>query len=72
MDLDRNLCIICQENTTEPLKCPLHNPIASSDQTGPYESFLANVQQFREVNALPTLIFFEADECAASFSMHNA
>ena len=72
MDLDWNLCIICQENTTEPLKCPLHNPIASSDQTGPYESFSANVQQFREVNALPTPIFFEADECAASFSMHNA
>ena len=72
MDLDWNLCIICQENTMEPLKCPLHNPIARGDQTGPYELFLANVGQFRAFNALPTPIFFEADESAASFAMHNA
>ena len=72
MDLDWNLCIICQENTMEPLKCPLHNPIARGDQTGPYELFLANVGQFRAFNVLPTHIFFEADESAASFAMHNA
>ena len=71
MDLDWNLCIICQKNTTEPLKCPLHNPIASGDQTGPYESFLANVGQFRSINALPTPIFFEHHESAESFAMHN-
>ena len=72
MDLDWNLCIICQENTMEPLKCPLHNPIARGDQTGPYELFLANVGQFRAFNALPTPISFEADESAVSFAMHNA
>ena len=72
MDLDWNLCIICQEDTNEPLKCPLHNPIASGDQTGPYESFLANVVQFRTINALPTPVFFEANVSAASFAMHNA
>ena len=55
MDLDWNLC---QKNTTKPLKCPLRNPIASGDQTGPYESFLINVGQFRTINALPTPIFF--------------
>ena len=65
MDLDWNLCIICQENTIEPLKCPLDNPIAGGDQTGPYEMFLANVGHFRAINALPTPIFFEADESAA-------
>ena len=72
MGLDWSLCIICQKDTTEPLKCPLHNPIASGDQTGPYESFLANVGQFRTINALPTPIFFEPHENAESFAKHNA
>ena len=71
MDLDWNLCIICQKNTTEPLKCPLHNPIASGDQTGPYESFLTNVGQSETINALPTPVFFEPDESAQSFTMHS-
>ena len=71
MDLDWNLCIICQESTAEPLKCPLHNPIAKGDQTRLYELFLANVNQFRTMNALPTPIFFEPNESAATFVMHN-
>ena len=57
LHLDRNLCIIFQKNTTEPLKCLLYNPIASGDQTGRYESFLANVGQFWAISALPTPIF---------------
>ena len=56
----------------KPLKCPLHNPIVSDDQTGPYESFLANVGQFQALNALPTPILFEAGETAATFAKHNA
>ncbi len=31
-----------------------------------------SVSQFRELNALPTPIHFEANESAASFAMHNA
>ncbi len=72
MDLDWNLCSICQEKTNEPLKCPLDNPITSRDPNAPYESFLAKVSQFRELNALPTPIHFEANESAVSFAMHNA
>ena len=59
MDLDWNLCIICQENTTEPLKCTLHNPIASGDQTGPYELFLAKIGQFLAINVLQLPSFFK-------------
>jgi len=57
-----SICITCQENTTEPLKFPLHNSIAGGDQMGTYESFLANVGQFQELNALSTPDFFKADE----------
>jgi len=37
-----------------------------------YESFLANLGQFREMNALQTPIFFKADESAVSLAMQNA
>ena len=57
MEVDWNMCIICQQKTTEPLKCPLQSPI-NVDKTEAYRSFLANVEQFRALNALPTAIYF--------------
>jgi len=62
--MDWNLCIICQENRAEPLKCP--------DKTGPYHTFLANVKEFQAIYSLPTPINFGPNEYAASFIMHNA
>ena len=62
---------ICQKNTTEPLNCPLHNPIASGDQTGSYETFLADVGQFQAINAFPNSHLFQPDESAQRFAMHN-
>ena len=50
----------------------MHNPITKGDQNRPYESFLANVNQFRMMNALPTPIFFEPNESATTFVMHSA
>ncbi len=38
------------------------------DKTAAYRSFLANVEQFRALNALSTTIYFGSDESAASFS----
>jgi len=32
---------------------------------------LAYVGMFQEMNALPTPVFFKADESAASLAMHN-
>ena len=58
-------CIICQQETVEPLKCPLQDPGTSEDKTEAYWSFLANVEQFQVIGALPTNIYFE-NESAAS------
>ena len=71
MELDWNLCIICQQNITEPLKCPLQCP-GTSDKTDAYKSFLMNVEQFQAINALPTSIFFGSSETPASFASHAA
>ncbi len=68
--MDWNRCIICQQDTTEPLKCPLHSP--ASSKTDAYESFLTNVEQFKAINALPTSIYFGSEETPASFSRHAA
>ena len=54
MPIDWKKCIICQQTTQEPLKCPLNNSHGSPEanrQT--YLSFLQNVESFRQVNALP-------------------
>uniref|UniRef100_UPI00358E0071 uncharacterized protein isoform X1 n=1 Tax=Myxine glutinosa TaxID=7769 RepID=UPI00358E0071 len=72
MDLDWNCCIICQQHTSEPLKCPLQNPIASRDMTDAYTSFLTNVEQFRDIDALQTNIYFGSDVTAADFVTHHA
>ena len=71
MELNWSQCIICQEDISEPLKCPLE----SHDQSGKidsYTSFLANVEQFREMGALPTSICFGSDITAADFETHSA
>ena len=59
MELDWNKCIICQQETVEPLKCPLQGPGTSEDKIEAYRSFLANVEQFQSIGALPTNVYFE-------------
>ena len=56
MELNWSQCIICQEEISEPLKCPL----------------VANVEQFREMGVLPTSICFGSDITAADFETHSA
>ena len=71
MELNWKECIICQKDTSEPLKCPLesHDP---GGKTNAYSSFLANVQQFRDINALPTSISFGSDVTASDFEINFA
>ena len=65
--------MICQENTSEPLRCPLQSPGASNDKVLEiYESFLSNVKQFRDISDLPTNIYFQNDQNAADFVNHHA
>ena len=73
MEPNWNRCIICQEDTSEPLRCPLQSPGASYDKVIKiYESFLMNVKQFQDVNALPTNIYFKYDQSATDFVHHQA
>ena len=71
MEPDWDKCIICQQKTFEPLKCPLQGPGISEDKTETYRSFLANVEPFQVIGTLPTNIYFE-NESAASFTSHSA
>ena len=73
MEVDWNRCIICQKITEEPLRCPLQSPGASSDTAvRPYQTFLDNVKQFREIGMLPTELFFGQEETADGFATHSA
>ena len=72
LEVDWNKCVICQEETKEPLKCPLLGPGASESKSETYESFLHNVEQFRAMDSLPTKVFFHTNECAESFMAHRA
>jgi hypothetical protein len=55
--MDWNACIVCQEKTEEPLKCPL-NATGAGDQTKSYNSFLKNVGAFRTLGTLPVVLHF--------------
>lgn len=72
MDLNWDLCIICQQDTQQPLKCPLKSPGTSSDKKDAYRSFLTNVEEFRRIDALPVKLCFGRDETADSFASHSA
>ena len=64
--------MICQQDTAEPLKFPMHNPLTSGDNTAAYTSFLANVQQFRAIGALPVALYFNNDATADNCVAHSA
>jgi len=58
MELDWNLCIICKQDTSEPLKCLMQSPGASyTKMIDVYEAFLTNVKAFQDTNALPSNIY---------------
>ena len=50
--MDWTLCIICQQTTSEHVKCPLNAP-GSGYKSVPYESFFNRANAFRELNQLP-------------------
>jgi len=58
MEFDWNLCVICQEKTTESLKCPLNTHDPRCDKADAYSSFLSNVAQFQAIGALPVKLQF--------------
>ena len=70
MELDWNRCIICQQDTSEPLKYPMQSP--GDKVVDVYESFLSNVREFQDISALSTNIFSKNDQSAADFATHHA
>ncbi len=68
--LDWNRCIICQQDTAEPLKCPLKSPGTSSQKHNAYTSFRCNVEQFRDIGALPVKLHFGTNETADNLASH--
>ena len=72
MELDFSRCIICQEKTAEDLRCPLLNPSVRGDKTSAYQSFLTNVEQFREIKLLPTGLKFGSDQTVDTFVKNSA
>ncbi len=58
--IDWTLCIVCQQQTPEALKCPLKAEWAG-DKSKVYASFLANVKEFKDMNQLPVTLNFEQD-----------
>ena len=54
------MCLVCQEKTTESLKCPL-NVEGSRDKAKPYSSFLKSVDAFRALGTLPVVLTFGED-----------
>lgn len=59
--MEWSLCVICQRNTGEPLRCPLDSLNAESSHAS-YEAFLQNASKFKELNELPIDLQFRADE----------
>ena len=65
------MCLICQECTREPLKCPL-NIQGSRDKSEPYSSFLNNVNAFRALGALPVFLNFGEDMTVSELVQNQA
>ena len=75
VQINWSLCIICQEfeNTQKALKCPLLCPgLSRGDKGVAYKWFLANVKSFRDIDALPTKLYFGNDMSADGLLAHCA
>jgi len=73
MEIDWSLCIICQRKTSEVLKCPLENPVQKAgSKSEAYMAFLKNVEEFRNIDALPLIVKFGCEETAENFTFHRA
>ena len=69
--MDWTQCVVCQQATHEPLRCPLKagRPGHKSEA---YSSFLKNVSEFRELNQLPVPLGFGEDINVDQFMRNQA
>ena len=69
--MDWSACLICQQKTSEDLKCPLDGP-GTGDKTAPYKNFLTNVCAFRKIDRLPQKLGFNEGVTVEYFVAHRA
>ena len=50
--MDWSLCVVCQQQISEALKCPLNAP-GKGDKSVPYQAFLDRVASFKKLEILP-------------------
>jgi hypothetical protein len=70
-NMDWQACFICQQRTTEGLKCPL-NAAGPGDKSQPYRHFLNTVSEFRKLNRLPVTLHFEEATTVEDLVNHQA
>ena len=63
--MDWDICLICREETGENLRCPLDRK--NCDARNVYQTFLQNVEEFRNLEALPVDLSFEPEWTADFF-----
>ena len=54
--MDWNICLICRKDTGENLRCPLDR--RNCDSRNVFQTFLQNVEEFRNLEALPVDLSF--------------
>jgi hypothetical protein len=60
--MDWTKCMICQEVTQEPLKCPMKGASGTHDEKKEtFQVFLDNVKEFCSIDALPVKLLFGND-----------
>ena len=69
--MDWTQCVVCQQATHEPLRCPLKAG-RPEDRSEAYSSFLKNVSEFRELNQLPVSLSFGEDIDVDQFMRNKA
>ena len=62
--MDWSACVICQQKTSENLKCP---GLGTGDKTAPCKTFLTDFCAFRKIDRLPQKLCFDED-----FEAHRA
>ena len=68
--MDWSLCIVCQQDTSESLRCPKNR--VNCDPVAVYKTFLQNVEAFRSLDALPIKILFDAEATPELLSNQRA
>ena len=68
--MDWSACIICKKTTPEKLSCPQKGFKRNAREV--YAAFLGNVEEFRQINALPVDVEYGTEGTVETFVKNNA